>query len=235
MKRTLVALGIARGSCYRWLREEAWAKERPAKPTSPVPPCEALSEEKQAVLAYARKHSELRHRELAWRMVDEDVAYVSPSTAYRVLREARLVCPWRRRLKQKKAEMDKATRLEQRWATDLMHIPVQDRVYFVIGFLDEYSPYIVHQGVLLGLDSLSTSLAAQEAIETLPKGAGGKPRTTPEIRSDSGSGYSSREFRVVLKENGLTHRRSKLTGSSGKALRKQNVRTIWSYCACLRS
>jgi putative transposase len=38
-----------------------------------VQPYEALPEEKEAVLNYARKHAELRHRELAWRMVDEDV------------------------------------------------------------------------------------------------------------------------------------------------------------------
>jgi hypothetical protein len=109
VKRTLEALGIARASYYRWLREEAWAKERPAEPAPPVAPFEALWAEKQAVLAYARKHPELRHRELAWRMVDDDLAYVSPSTVYRILREATLVCPWQRRVKQKKAEMDKAT------------------------------------------------------------------------------------------------------------------------------
>jgi hypothetical protein len=54
---------------------------------------------------------------------------------------------------------------------------------------------------------LSTSLAAQKAIETLPKGTDDRPQTAPEIRSDKGSGYVSKEFRVVLKENGLTHRR----------------------------
>jgi hypothetical protein len=72
------------------------------EPSPPVSPYEALSEEKQAVLAYARKHPELRHREMAWWMVDEDVAYLSPSTVYRILKEANLVCPWRRRAKRKK-------------------------------------------------------------------------------------------------------------------------------------
>jgi putative transposase len=92
------------------LKEEAWPKQRPVSPAPPVPPYEALSEEKQAVIAYACKHPELRHRELTWRLVDEDVAYVSPSTVYRILREAELVCPWRRRTKRKRAQEDKATR-----------------------------------------------------------------------------------------------------------------------------
>lgn len=207
VKRTLAALGIARRSYYRWLREEAWAKERPGEPVRPVSPYEALPPEKQAVVDYARKHPQLRHRELAWRMVDEDVAYVSPSTVYRILRDVKLVCPWRRRTKRIRPEAEKATRPDQRWATDLMHIPLGDRVYYVINFMDEYSRYLVHQAVLLGMDGLSVSLAAQAAIEILGKDAHGRPLAIPEIRSDNGSGYISKEFRLVLKENGLEHRR----------------------------
>jgi len=188
-KKTLAALGIASRSYYRWLKEEAWAKDRPAEPPTPVSPYEALSEEKKAVIAYARKHPELRHRELAWRMVDEDVAFLSPSTVYRVLKEANLVCPWRRRGKRTKAQEEKATRSDQRWSTDLMHVQVGAKVYYFVAFLDDYSRYIVHHELLLGMDGLTVSLAAQKAIETLPKGRDGKPATTPEIRSDNGSCY----------------------------------------------
>ena len=85
-----------------------------------MPPYEALSAEKRAVLAYARKRPELRHRELAWRMIDEDVAFLSPSTVYRILKGADLVCPWRRRAKRKKAGPERATRPDQRWSTDLI-------------------------------------------------------------------------------------------------------------------
>lgn len=172
-----------------------------------MPPYEVLSEEKQAVIAYARKHPELRHRELAWRMVDEDVACLSPSTVYRVLREANLVCPWRRRAKRKKAQEEKATRPDQRWSTDLMHLQVGGAVYYFVAFLDDFSRYIVHHELLLGMNGLSVSLAAQAAIETLPKGPDGPPQSPPEIRSDNGGCYVSKEFRVVLKENGLTHQR----------------------------
>ena len=103
-KKTLAALGIPRRTYYRWLREEAWAQAMPAEPVRPVQPYEALPEEKQAVLDYARRHPELRHRELAWRMVDEDVACLSPCTVYRILKAANLVCPWRRRSKRRREE-----------------------------------------------------------------------------------------------------------------------------------
>jgi transposase InsO family protein len=206
-KRTLAALGIPRRTYYRWLKEEAWAKALPAEPVKPVQPYEALAEEKQAVLAYARKHPELRHRELAWRMVDEDVACLSPSTVYRILKEANLVCPWRRRTKRRRTEEEKATRPNQRWVTDLMQLQVGDGVYYFVSFMDEYSRYIVHHEVLTGMDGLSLSLAGQKAIETLPRGEDGLPVDKPVMQTDNGSGYIAREFLQVLRENGLGHHR----------------------------
>jgi hypothetical protein len=139
VKQTLAALGVSRSSYYRWLKQEAWAKDRPAEPPKPVPPYEALSEEKQAVLAYARKHPTLRHSEFAWRMVDEDVEYLSLSTVYRVLKEANLVCLWRRRARWKRGAEEKVTRPDQRWVTDLTHVQLGERTYYFIAFLDEYS------------------------------------------------------------------------------------------------
>jgi hypothetical protein len=55
VKQTLAILGVARRSCYLWLKEEAMAKQRSDEPAPPVPPYEALSEAKQAVLAYSNE------------------------------------------------------------------------------------------------------------------------------------------------------------------------------------
>jgi len=208
-KKTLAALGVPRRTYYRWLQEEAWARVLPAEPVRPVQPYEALPAEKAAVLAYARRHPELRHRELAWRMVDEDVAYLSASTVYRILKEANLVHPWRRRTKRSREEDEKATRPDERWATDVLQIVLGVGTYFVVSFMDEYSRYVVHYELTTGVDGITLSTAAQAAIDTLPKGVDGQPVDKPEIRSDNGSGYISKEFKTVLKENGLGHHRIK--------------------------
>jgi len=207
--RTLQALGISRRSYYRWLKEEAWAQALPVEPVRPVQMYEALPEEKEAVLAYARKHPALRHREMAWRMVDEDVACLSPSTVYRILKDADLVCPWRRRPKRSRSEAEKPTRPNQRWVTDLMEIVIGAGVYYLVCFMDEYARYLVHHEVLTGMDGKTVSLAGQAAIEQLPKGPDGKPIEKPVIQSDNGSGYIAREFLLVLKENGLSQHRIK--------------------------
>lgn len=207
VRRTLLALGIPRTSYYRWLREEAWARALPPEPVRPVQVYEALPEEKQAVIAYALEHPEIRHRELSWRMIDEDVAYLSASTVYRILRESELVCRRPGRSKRYREDHEKAQHADQCWGTDLMHLKVGGVTYYFVGFIDEYSRYIVHWELLDRMDGDSVSLAAQAAIETLPKDKEGKPQAQPEIRSDNGSGYLSREFHGVLEHYDLTHHR----------------------------
>ena len=203
--RTLTALGVSRRSYYRWLKAEAWAKGPLA--AKPVQPYEALPEEKDAVLAYARRHPELRHREMAWRMVDEDVVCLSASTIYRILKESGLVCPWRRRLKRSRLAAEKPTRPNEKWVTDLMQVVIAGGVYYLISFMDEYSRYLVYHELVLSMDGITVSLAAQAAIDTLPKDEHGQPTVTPVIQSDNGSGYIAKEFRQVLNENRLTHHR----------------------------
>ena len=225
-RRTLAALGVPRRTYYRWLKEEAWARALPVDPVKPVQPYEALPEEKQAVLDYARCHPELRHRELAWRMVDEDVACLSASTVYRILKEANLVCPWRRRKKRSRGADEKPQKVNDRWVTDLMQVQAGEGTYFVISFMDEYSRYIVHHEVLMGIDGITLSLAAQKAIETLPRGVDGLPTARPVIQSDNGSGYISREYLQVLKEHGLGHHRIKPHCPEENGVIERSMRTL---------
>ena len=209
VRRTLGALGVSASAYYRWERNRFRAALGEEKPPAPVQPYEALPEEKAAVKAYALKHPGLRHRELAWRMVDDDVAYLSPSTVYRILRGEDLVSPWRRRKKRRREAEEKAATPNHVWATDLKYVMVGARRYYLISFLDEYSRYIVHHELLWSMDGHTVSVAAQAALETLGRDATGRIAANPEIRSDNGSCYVSREFGGVLDEHGLTHRRIK--------------------------
>lgn len=223
-RQTLEALGIARGTYYRWLKEAAWKKEPSARTTAQA--FEALAEEREAVLGFARRHPTIRHRELAWRMVDEDVAYVSPSTVYRILRDAELVCRGRGRRKRYRQEIEKASGPDQRWGTDLMYLKVHDANYFYLGFIDEYSRYIVHWELLSGMDGARVSLASQAALEKLPRNAAGELLVKPEIRSDNGSCFISREFHGVLAHYGLTHVKIKPHCPEENGIMERSNRTL---------
>jgi putative transposase len=224
-RRTLAALGIPARSYYRWLQEEAWAKQRTA-PVLPVQCYEALEEEKAAVRAFACRHTELRHRELAWRMIDEEVAYLSPSTVYRILRESNLVCPWRRRSKRRREEFEKAQRPNERWGTDLMYVRIGAGQYYLVTFLDEYSRYLVHWELLTDMRGASVSLSAEGALRKEQHSWEGSGLCPPEIRSDNGSCYLSREFKLVLKERGLTHQLIKPHCPEENGLVERSNRTL---------
>jgi transposase InsO family protein len=208
-RRTLRQLDVSPASYYRWRKGAQGATALSAEPLRPVQAYEATDEEKRVVRAYALKHPGIRHRELAWRMVDEEVACLSMSTVYRILKGENLVCLWTRRKKRIREDQEKAQRPDEMWATDLMYVEISGRTYYLVTFLDEYSRLIVHHALVSSMDGITVSVEAQAAIEQLLKEKGGEILADgmPRMRSDNGSCYISREFRGVLDEHRLGHQR----------------------------
>ena len=152
-------------------------------------------------MQYALERPNPRHRELAWRMVDDGVAYVSPSSVYRILREEGLIPTWPPgRRKRYRDTAEKAQKPDERWQTDIRYVRIQARRYYLVVFLDEYSRTIVHHELMCYLDGETLSLEAQRAIETLREGD-----RQPTIQSDNGSNYISNEFKQVLAQHKLSH------------------------------
>jgi putative transposase len=173
------------------------------------------------VIRYALEHPNPRHRELAWKMVDEDVAYVSPSSVYRILRGEGLVPAWPpQRSKRLRDEQEKAQRPDQRWQSDIRYVRVGRRQYYLVLFVDEYSRYVVHHELMCWLDGNTLSLEAQRAVETL------SPGSRPMIQTDNGSGYISDEFKKVLSERGLAHVRIKPHCPEENGLVERTHRTV---------
>ena len=199
--RSLQALGVSRTAYYRWRRRAvtpgATTTAAPARPRSPHA---ILPEERAAVVRYAKENPSPRHRELAWKMVDENVACVSPSAVYRILREEDLVPRWPpKRQKRRAEENEKAQHPDERWQSDIRYVKIGGRKYYGVIFIDEYSRYVVHGELMTHLDGDTLSLEAQRAIEQR------RTERRPTVQSDNGSGYISQEFKKVLREKGLGH------------------------------
>ena len=192
--KILCALGVARSNYYRWLRQQGRPHE------AKLQPFEVLPEERMKVVVYARAHPELRHRELAWRAIDEDVVCLSASTIYRILKEEGLVDEWKKRTKNF-LEIYKATRPDEKWQTDITYIKILERFYYLIVFIDEYSRYITSWELMPSMDRHAVSLAAEDAVSSLPEGV------CPIIQTDGGSGFISRDFKIVLSKHGIAHQR----------------------------
>ena len=74
----LAALGVSRPTYHRWV----------GRPDTPPPLkrlqlYEILPEERQDIIDYARHHPNVRHQELAYKMLDAGVSEVSPLSVYR--------------------------------------------------------------------------------------------------------------------------------------------------------
>lgn len=198
VRRTLLALGIAPATYYRQQGRTAGGRR-----TRPVVVAEALPEERAAVEAFARRHPELRHRALAWTMVDQDVACLSPSTVYRILRRRGLVPEWAPPQRRRSKPLPRPSRPNAQWQTDLRYVKVGELTYYLLVFLDIYSRCIVHHELLRRMDGRTVALAAQAALEQLPERA----RTGICIQSDNGSAFVSGEFARVLAVHGVGHHR----------------------------
>jgi transposase InsO family protein len=200
-RRSLAVLGIPRSTFHRW-RSHNGVPTDPAPRSSPQCLYEVQPAERQAIVDYALAHPGQRHRELAWRMVDEDVCAVSPSTVYRVLREAGLVCSWKPKTKAKgTGREDRPTKPDEHWQTDIKYVGGASRNYYLVSFMDVYSRYIVHHELLRAMDSLTVSIEAAAALEPLD------PATRPVIQSDHGSCYIGAEFAKTLSALGVTHKK----------------------------
>lgn len=198
VRQTLRALEISPGTYYRWCRIPAHGAPRSRSPAGSM--YELLPSERKAIIAYALRHPEARHRELAWKMLDEGVVAVSASSVYRVLREADLVCRWKPKPKAQGNRRDgKPTGADEKWQTDIKYVRVGAKNYYLLSFMDVYSRYIVHHELLAWMDGQSVSVEAAAAIATL------EVDVRPDIQSDHGSGFISREFAETLAETGVTH------------------------------
>lgn len=197
-RQTLQALGIPPATYYRQQRQ---AGQVP--PPRPVALAAALPEEREAVLTFARQHPELRHRALAWTMVDRGVAALAPSTVYRILAAAGAIARWTPPLRVARRRLARPNRPGEVWQTDLRYVKVAGRTYYLLVFLDVYSRYVVSHELLRDMTAGSVTLGAQRALETVAPAA----RAAIHIQSDNGSPFVSGEFGRVLAAHGVGHQR----------------------------
>ena len=194
VSRILRILGISRAWYYRQLDLPPIIDKR-------FNPFEVKDEELR-VLKYRHNHPKMSFRLLAYSMIDRDIAYLSPSEVYKILKKYALITPWERQT-WPSSKPERAKHTDERWQVDIMYVKIKQRFFYLIIFIDEYSRYIVHHALMTSMDSNSVSLEAQKAIENLRRDS----LALPVIQSDNGSAFISLDFKIVLNSNGLTQKR----------------------------
>lgn len=192
------ALGLSRSKFYDW-------KKRRAEPTThaaPVPRSHwATPQERAAIISYARDWPLEGYRRLTWMMLDADVACVSPSTTYRVLRDADLMS--RRDLKPSKkgTGFHQPDAPHQHWHIDITYLNLGGTFYYMFTVLDGCSRAIIHWEIRASMTEPEVQIALQRAREK-------HPAAKPRIISDNGPQFIARDFKEFIRAAGMTHVRT---------------------------
>jgi len=190
LSRVLEVLELKRSVYYSWRqksRNNSWEDGLGKR----EPLFRLLPEEEAAIVSYAKAHPPEGYRRLGWMMVDEDVAYVSPSTVYNVLDRHDLLYRWKRP-ESSVMKVTPPSSPNQRWHTDIMYLWLAGRWYFFVGVIDAYSRYVVHWELLTSMRAEEISLVVQWALEKYPG-------VHPKIVHDNGGQFTGREFKKLVK------------------------------------
>ena len=149
VSRILRILGISKAWYYRNL-------DLPPRIDKRFNPFE-VNDEELRVLKYRYDHPKMSFRLLAYSMIDRDIAYLSPSEVYKILKKYDLITPWERQT-WPSSKPEKARHPDERWQVDIMYVKIKQRFFYLIIFIDEYSRYIAHHALMTSMDSNSVSL-----------------------------------------------------------------------------
>lgn len=193
-------------------------------------------EEIAAVISYARDHYSnndffLRdgYRRLTYRMLDEDVAAISPSTVYRILKKEGLLNMWRTGKTSSKGDgFKQPTAPHQHWHTDIKYMNLRGSFVFLISVMDGYSRYIVHHEVRNHMTSHDVEITLQRAKEK-------HPDKKPKLISDNGSQFIAKDFKEFIKNIELTHAKTSVAYPQSNGKLERFHRSISMECLNIKS
>ena len=134
-------LGIGASKYYNWQTRFGLANEHNAK----IPRDHWMEDwEKQAILDFEAAHPLEGYRRLTFMMLDRDVVAVSPSSVYRVLKQAGRMGRWNRQPSRKGTGFDQPIGPHEHWHVDISYINICGTFYYLCSLLDGYSRSIVH-------------------------------------------------------------------------------------------
>jgi len=191
-------LGIAQSKFHDWQRRYGLANDH-----NGLVPRDWWLEvwEKAAIIAFEAQHPLEGYRRLAFMMLDADVVAVSPSSVYRVLRDAGLLNRHNCKSSLKGTGFVQPTRPHEHWHVDVAYINVAGTFFFLCTLLDGDSRYIVHWEIRPTMNEADIEMIIQRARERFP---GERPR----IISDNGPQFVARDFKEFIRICGMTHVRT---------------------------
>ncbi len=157
--------------------------------------------EQQAIVDFQRQYPLEGYRRLTFMMLDRDVVAASPSSVYRVLREAGLLRRWNRKVSCKGTGFVQPRGPHEHWHVDISYLNLGGTFYYLCSLLDGCSRYVVHWEIRESMTEADVEIILQRARETFPG-------VYPRIISDNGPQFIAKDFKAFIRMCGMTHVRT---------------------------
>jgi transposase InsO family protein len=191
-------LGITLSKFYDWRRRYGRVNEHNAW----VPRDHWLQDwERQAIIRFSFEYPLEGYRRLAFMMLDRDVVAVSPSSVYRVLKDAGRIGRSINKPSKKGTGFHQPKKPHEHWHIDISYVNIHGTFYYLTTILDGYSRYIVHW-------EIRRSMTEQDELVVLQRAREKFPNETPRIISDNGSQFVAKDFKEYIRICGMTHVRT---------------------------
>jgi len=224
----LKLIGINTSKYYSWNNRQGTVNNHNGK----IPKENWLLDwEKEAIISYAKSHIAEGYRRLTYMMMDDDIAAVSPSTTYRILKSQGLLNRWNNVKKSAKGRgFDQPAAPHQHWHIDIKYVNFRGSFLFLISVIDGYSRYIVHHELRQNMQEFDVQITIQRALEKYPGYSQRDGFPKPRIISDNGSQFISKDFAEYLKFAGLQHIRTSIAYPQSNGKIERYHRTIHEEC-----
>jgi putative transposase len=187
-------LGVGKSKYYSWQKRIGKANHHNGQ----IPRSFWIRpEERRAIIDYCKDRIEDGYRRLSYMMLDANIAWVSPSTTYRVLSSAGLLNRWSgKRNRAYGSGFNHPSGPNEHWHIDISYVNVQGSFLFMISILDGYSRMVIHHELRTRMQQYDVQITLERAREKYPD-------ASPRLISDNGKQFKAKELKEYLRVCGL--------------------------------
>jgi putative transposase len=216
----IVWLGIGSSKFFEWKRRYGRVNEH----NHWIPRDHWIEDwEKQAIIQVHREYPLEGYRRLSFMMLDRNTVAVSPSSVYRVLSEAGLLRKWNTNKSLKGTGFVGPLAAHEHWHIDISYLNICGTFYYLCSILDGYSRSILHWEIRESMKTMDVEIILQRAKEKYP-------HAKPRIISDNGPQFIAKEFKVFIRESGMSHVRTSPYYPQSNGKKERWFRTLKSEC-----
>jgi len=198
VEQLLFWLGVSVAKFYQWRQRYGKTNQHNGR----VPRDFWLQNwEKKAILDFQQLYATEGYRRLTYMMIDADVVAVSPSSVFRVLRDAGRLRRWAHTPSKKGQGFEQPLAPHEHWHIDIAHINIHGTFYYLCAVLDGASRYLLAWGLRESMTEADVEVILQRAKEKFPE-------AHPRIISDNGPQFIAKDFKEFIRISGMTHIRT---------------------------